>query len=63
MNYDEQTLKLIMEDEVLKAAYSKTMLKELQLRELSARTNYDALKIKVTQAKNESKDKLKPEIF
>ena len=59
MNLDAFTMELIKGDEELRKAYVAAMIQEMKVRELSAKSNYNALKIKVTETKN--KERAKPE--
>ena len=59
MNLDAFTMELIKDDSGLKKAYVAAMIQEMKLRELSAKSNYTALKIKVTQAKNKEREQAK----
>ncbi len=61
---DPFVAKLIEGNPDLKAAYEKWLLQEINLKELSAKTNYSHLKMMQTKGKDDKKKSvLKPEIF
>lgn len=62
--FDPFVIELIKGNEALKQAYESLLLQELKLRELSAKSNFNNLKIQISKGKEvKEKPKLAPEIF